>query len=106
MYQIQKRKNLELLIKISELYQVSQRFQYSPIVYIKSITQQKSVLLLFSHPLALKSSTIYWDATPLALILHLSFFKIFGLFKFNMLDKKAILITLKIKTTCSTEKLF
>ena len=36
-----------------------------------------------------KSSTIYWDATLLALILHLSFFKFFAFFKFNMLDKKS-----------------
>ena len=40
MYQYQKRKKtIELLTKISELYEVSQRFQYSQIVYIKSITQ-------------------------------------------------------------------
>ena len=39
MYQNQKRKKFELFTKIFELYQVSQRFQYSQIVYIKSIAQ-------------------------------------------------------------------
>ena len=38
-YQNQKRKKIELFTKIFELYQVSQRFQYSQIVYIKIITQ-------------------------------------------------------------------
>ena len=33
------RKTIELFTKTFELYQVSQRFQYSQIVYIKFITQ-------------------------------------------------------------------
>ena len=33
------RKTIELFTKTFELYQVSQRFQYSQIVYIKLITQ-------------------------------------------------------------------
>ena len=34
------------------------------------------------------------------------FFKCLAFFKFNMLDKKAVLIRLKIKTSCYTKKLF
>ena len=81
MYQNQKRKKCELFTKIFKPYQVSQRFQYSQIVYIKRITQQKLVLFLFSYPLARKSSTIYWDATLPALILCLSFFLILRVFQ-------------------------
>ena len=41
-------------------------------------------MFLFSHLLTSKNSTIFWDATLLALILDLSFFKCFLFFKFNM----------------------
>ena len=34
------------------------------------------------------------------------FFKFFEFFKFNMLDKKVVLIRLKVKIICSTKKLF
>ena len=47
LYQNQKRKKFELFTKIFALYQGVQRFQYSQIVYIKSITQKK--LLAFWH---------------------------------------------------------
>ena len=76
------------------------------IAYIKSITQLKSILFLFSHPLACTSSTICWEATLWLLILRLSFFKFFPFLKFNLLDKKAVLIRLKIKTKCLTKKSF
>ena len=58
LYQSQKRKKIQLLTKIFELYQVPQRFQHSQIVYIKSITQWKSVLFPFSHLLACTNTTI------------------------------------------------
>ena len=38
LHQHQKRKKFKLFTKILELYQVSQRFRYSQIVYIKSNT--------------------------------------------------------------------
>ena len=78
-------------------------FQYTQVVYIKSITQQNAFLFLF-----LSSSGIqkfHQDATLLALIIHLSFFNWFAFFEFNilrqksdnMLDEKAVLIRLKLK---------
>ena len=78
-------------------------FQYTQVVYIKSITQQNAVLFLF-----LSSSGIqkfHQDATLLALILHLSFFNWFAFFEFNilrqksdnMLEEKVVLIRLKLK---------
>ena len=56
---------------------------------LKALLIKNSVPFLFSHPLARKSSTIYWDATLLALILHLSFFKCFVFFKFNIPSQKS-----------------
>ena len=49
----------------------------SQIVYIKSITQQKLILFLFFWSSTRKNSTIYWNATLLALILHVAFFPCF-----------------------------
>ena len=51
-------------------------------MHIKSITQQKLVLFLFSHLLICKNFTIFYDVTPLALIIHLYFSKCFAPFKF------------------------
>ena len=66
-------KNDKIFIKIFELYQVFVWQNVSiPLTRIKSITQEKSVLFLFSHILTYKNSTIFWDATLLALILHSS----------------------------------
>ena len=58
-----------IFTKISELCQndyifakkisSAKTFQYSQIVYIKSITQLKSILFLFSHLLTCKNSTIF-----------------------------------------------
>ena len=60
----------------------------------------KSVLFLFSHLLISKNSSIFWDATLLTSILHLSYFTCFTFFKFNMPSQKGVLIWLKIKTYC------
>ena len=46
-------------------------------------------LFLFSHLLTCKNLTIFKDAMLLALILHLSFFKRFVFFKFNMPSPKS-----------------
>ena len=59
----------------------------------------------FFRLLASANIIIVWDATLLPLILHLNFFKHFAFFKFNMLDKKTVLITLKIKIICLTKEL-
>ena len=48
---------------------------------------------------------IYWDATLLPLIIA-TIFHFFAFFKFNMFDKKVVLIRLKTKTICLTTKLF
>ena len=68
-------------------------FQYSQIVYIKSITRYKLVLFLFFlfffHILRCNNSTMFLDATISASILHLSFFKFFVFFKFNMPSQKS-----------------
>ena len=105
MYQNQKKK-VELCTKTFGLYQVSQRFQYSQIENIKTLLSKYR----FFFFLILKSSTIYWDAMLLALISHLSFFKLFAFFKFNMhfirVTKKVTVIRLKIKTICLAKKLF
>ena len=89
-------------------------FQYSQIVYIKSITEKKLFLFLSFYLLTYKNSTFFEDAVLLVLILHLSFFKCFGLFKFNvpsqksdnMYNKKIVLIRLKVKAICLTKKAF
>ena len=81
-------------------------FQQYQNVYINSITQQKLVLFLCSHLLAFENPTIAQDVTLLVLVFHVSFFKGFVFFKFNMLDKKGVLIRLKIKAICLTRKLF
>ena len=89
-------------------------FQYSQIVYIKSITEKRLFLFLSFYLLTYKNSTFFEDAVLLVLILHLSFFKCFGLFKFNvpsqksdnMLNKKIVLIRLKVKAICLTKKAF
>ena len=71
---------------------------YNSSVNIESIS--------FSHLLTHNNLTIYWDATQQALILHLTVFKCFKCLKFNMYDKRAVLIRLKIKTICLLKKLF
>ena len=43
----------------------------------------------FCHLLTCKNLTIFWDATILALILHLPFFKCFMFFKFNIPSQKS-----------------
>ena len=70
--------------------------------------QYKSALFLYSHILKCKNFTMQEFAlsTLLALILHLNFFKYFVFFKFNMLDKKAVLTIEKIKIVCLTKELF
>ena len=90
-------------------------FQYSQIVYIKSITEKKLFLFLSFYLLTYKNDAVLFeDAVLLVLILHLSFFKCFGLFKFNvpsqksdnMYNKKIVLIRLKVKAICLTKKAF
>ena len=84
MYQNQKRKKFEIFTKIFDLCQAS-RFKYSETVYIKSIIGSIS----FFSSSSTKSSTFYWDVMLLPLILHLSLFKFFVFFKFNMLSQKS-----------------
>ena len=99
---------MELFTKIFELYQVSQRFQYSHIVYIENITQLKSILFLFSHRLTHQSSTIYWDAMLLAmllaLILHLILFLI-ALRYSNLICQTKILIRIIVLGSFSSKSL-
>ena len=58
--------------------------QYLHIVYIKSITQKNYFYFFFVILLTCKNAATFWDTTLLLLILHLSSFKCFAFFKFNM----------------------
>ena len=82
--QLQKVNFLDVTIVniVAGKYEFKIQFQHTLLQYLK---KKKD---FFSHLLTRKNSTICWDATLLALILHLPFFKFFAFFKFNMPSQK------------------
>ena len=66
-------------------------FQYPHLVYYQHTIYNSSMTVgsIFSPLLTRTNPIASWDATVLALILHLHLFNCFAFLKLNMLDKKS-----------------
>ena len=105
---IRKEKKLNYSKRFFNYIKLHKDFSTLKLYTFKALLSKKSILYPFTHLLTHTNPTIHWDATLLALNLHLTLFKCLTFFKFTIpiqnSDKSnsTRIIFIKVNTTLPT----